>query len=114
MVVRLPPTLNRKAVVPFFSVRVHGEGIRIVSDGLPPIAGFYATRVVWAGSERAAQEKVIAMIEEAWTSGREAKANSGRSPVLAVETCCAVGLIRWLRKRQDRGHTFYPEEAHAV
>jgi hypothetical protein len=100
--------------VPFFSVKVHGEGVRVPQpDGGAPVVGFYAIRVVWARSEAEAKEKACGLLRDLWAAGSYAQSNEGGAPVLSAESVHAVGVLTWARA-PNRGHIFYPEEEHAA
>jgi hypothetical protein len=100
--------------MPFYNIRVHGEGIRMPGPtGGSPIVGFYTSRVVWAKSEAAASERVLAAVGALWTTGTLAVSNTGQPPVLSVDAVDEVGFGAWLIA-PNRGHTFYQEEQHAA
>src|SRR5262245_18785182 len=100
--------------MPFYNIRVHGEGIRMPAPtGGPPIVGFYTSRVVWARSEAAASERALSAVGVLWTRGPLAVSNIGQPPLLSVDAVNEVGFGAWLTA-PNRGHTFYQEEEHAA
>jgi hypothetical protein len=100
--------------MPFFTVLVHGTGIRIVdSDADRPIAEFYTSRTMWAESEAVAVARACASVRELWARPEYARSNTGSAPAVSAESCKAATFLRWL-KAPNRGHTFYSEESRAI
>ena len=100
--------------MPFYCVLVHGEGIRVETPGEErAVAAFYTSRRVWASSEVRAREKATVSVRNLWAGAKYSRVNSGQPPVLSVESCEVIGLVRWLAV-PNKGHTFYPEEERAV
>ena len=105
--------------MPYFSVMLEGQGIKIPTsspDGTeegPPAAGFYATRMVHAGSEAEAAEKVKAAVIREWSKPGWVQANKGGLPKLTVEKVTRLRFFSWLFAKPRRGHVFYPEDAES-
>jgi hypothetical protein len=100
--------------VPFYSIVVHGQAIRIPQlEGAAPLVGFYAPRVVWARSEQRAREKATELVERGWASNAWAAGNVGSKPALSIRSCSIANIASWLGS-PNKGHVFYPEEKHAV
>jgi len=100
--------------MPFFTVVVHGTGIRIPSsDGGKPIAGFYTSRTTWAKDESSAIANAFASVRRVWAEPKYARSNVGAAPALCADSCKSAGFIQWLRA-PNRGHSFYPEESDAT
>ncbi len=95
--------------MPFYSVVIHGDGIRVPVEGEGvPVGGFYAARVVLAESREQALERARKMISDEWAEGPYALANQGSMPRLRIESASNVSFWRWLWFK-NKGYTFYPE-----
>ncbi len=94
--------------MPFFTVMVHGDGIRLPGDGTSPASvGFYTSMTVRASSPETAAAEVLGAVARRWDAPPYVNANRGAAPALAVEGVRAVSLWHWLARRNG-GHTFYP------
>jgi hypothetical protein len=99
--------------MPFYRVRVHGQGIRLPQEGgSSDIVGFYRVQSVRATTPDQAGTLAIASIASAWEHPRYAATNLGSRPRLEVE---AVVKSSWLEhlKFKNGGHVFYPQETDA-
>src|SRR5690349_17558439 len=96
--------------MPFYSVVVHGHGIRMTfEDDSSPIVGFYAVRVVKAASVEDAEERAKSMVRKDWTVGSYSGLKQGPQLQLEIDKVAGATLAQWLMGR-NRGHTFYGEE----
>ena len=94
--------------VPYFRVLLEGEGIEVPSkDNGPSIAGFFATRLVRAGTADEAEEKAKSMILSEWTSGSYANANKGSLPNLTISSVHKSSFMERFMSKFE-GYTFYP------
>lgn len=96
--------------MPFFRVLVEGSNLCVpAARPGPPIAGFFTTRVVWAADTRAAQDKALRAVRQAWeTGGHASQPTSGQLELVVSETTPS-SFRRWLRA-PNRGHAFFPAE----
>jgi hypothetical protein len=100
--------------MPFFTLLIHGEGIRLAgSDDGKPITGFYTSRTVWAVDQCIASAKAVASVRQVWSQPSYARSNSGAFPILSVESCEPADFLKWVRG-PNSGHTFYSERIDAA
>jgi hypothetical protein len=96
--------------MPFFSVLMEGSNLRIPGgNGEPPIAGFFAARVVWAADTRTAEDKALRSVRDAWVNGGYASQPTSSQLDLAVSETKLSSLRGWL-DASNRGYTFFSVE----
>ena len=97
--------------MPFFSVLIEGNGL---GDGpteeAAPIAGFFATRVVWAKSSEIAERIAIEGVAREWRVEPYASQPGAQKLSLASSECQRMGLLRGLFER-PAGFTFFSAES---
>lgn len=93
--------------MPFFSVLIEGNGLRIgAADEGPPIAGFFTSRVVWADSPAAAERIAMDGVAKEWSLEPYASQPGAQSLSLRSSESRPVGFIRGLVERPS-GFTFF-------
>jgi len=98
--------------VPYFLVRVKGEGIAFEMKGSPKQAiGFFTTRLVHAADSHEASDIAIQRVLMEWLpEGQYATGNRGGFPRLSVEDAWRVGWLRGAFGRKPRGYSFFLRE----
>jgi hypothetical protein len=97
--------------MPFFSVLLEGKGLRIdLANEDAQIAGFFATRFVWAESPESAERMALDGVAREWKTEPHSSQPGGQSLSLVVAGCQAVGILRGLFNR-PAGFTFFRAEA---
>ena len=97
--------------MPFFSVLIEGNGLGGgPSEEAAPIAGFFATRVVWAKSPQIAERIAIEGVAREWSIEPYASQPGAQELSLASSECQPVGLLRGLVER-PAGFTFFSAES---
>ena len=109
----------------FFSVIVHGDGIRIHHDSQTasvlgfesgtaedddPIIGFYTARFVWATSEPRAVEEALSLVAKEWARPPLKEINRGTEPQLTVDSVEKIGALTYFFSKAGKGFTFYSNE----
>lgn len=93
--------------VAFFSVMVQGTGLSIkLPDQRQAIAGFFATRIVWAESAEYAERFAIDRVSREWMAEPYKSQSGAGSVVLSPEACRPVGFVQGLLARPT-GFTFF-------
>jgi hypothetical protein len=96
--------------MPYFQVRLHGEGIDVPSmDGSETMVGFFTTRVVKSHSATEAEAKARQLVTADWVSGSYSTANRSSKIELTVESIAKTTFIRALLFRNS-GHVFYTSD----
>lgn len=94
--------------MPYFQVRLSGEGIRLPLDEGDPMIGFFTTRVVKADDLRHAGQLAQENVMSEWREGGQyANHNEGSAPKLVVEASFPIGLLRGIFGRKPAGYSFY-------
>ena len=81
-----------------FLVVVHGN-----YPSADPPRGFYTGRFIKAHSIEDAQERALQLV----ASDPNTDTGAGEAPMLEIENCTEIGLVRWLQKHGDGGYIYY-------
>jgi hypothetical protein len=90
--------------MPFYRFLVHGVDERVPEE----MRGFFTTRHAHATDQEAARAKVVARLEQEFTSGASAHIWRSCTPRLSIEKAWRIGLIEAL-KGPNKGSTFYDD-----
>jgi hypothetical protein len=95
--------------MPYFLVRLSGEGIDLALEDSPkPAIGFFTTRLVRTTDSREASNMVIRLVLEEWRpEGQYASCNRGELPRLSVEDAWQVGWLRGTFGPSSKGYSFF-------
>lgn len=94
--------------MPYFRVVLHGQGIRFALGEEEPVVGFYATRLVRAGSAEEAVHKAKQAVQSVWARPEYAQHNLGNAPVLSTDLVEPISFLQSLRG-SGGGHAFYTQ-----
>jgi hypothetical protein len=96
--------------MPFFSVLMEGSNLCTPSGhGEPPIAGFFASRVIWVADMGTAEDKALRSVRNAWVNGDYATQPTSGQLDLTVSETKPSSFRGWLGA-SNTGHTFFPAE----